>query len=481
MWRRPIGVLDCKPMKKAVALAVIFSLTSLHGMAQDRVSLRALGQAFAGVYDKVAPSVVVLEVASTDREEEALSFLFRGPAPRRAPRVQASEGSGMIITRDGYILTNAHVIQGAETEGGVTARMKDGSRWALRIVGVDEKTDLAVLKAEAKDWPAVAWGDSDRIRVGEFVCSIGAPYELDYTLTVGVLSAKGRSNLSDTLYEDYLQTDAAINPGNSGGPLCDLDGKVIGVNTLINGLSSGLGFAIPSNLAQAISAELIERGRVVRPWLGIRIETLGENPSLQQMFGLQEGVLVRGIEPETPASRSELQPADVIVEMDGRPVKSARELQQMVLRTKVDQTVGLKVWRRGVRGGDWQTVEVVTAEMPAPELAMTNPAPFRAPATGDDGGDILTSLGLEVDQLQPEVARQLGVAAQGVIVTHVAAGSPAAVAGLRRRDVITSVGDQMVPDAEGFRAALAGGMDGDVGVQLSVERGGSKTYAILKP
>lgn len=468
-------------MKKTVALAVIFALTSLTGMAQDRASLRALGQAFAGVYDKVAPSVVVLEVASTDREEEALSFLFRGQAPRRAPRVQASEGSGMIIRRDGYILTNAHVIQGAETEGGVTARMKDGSRWPLRIVGVDEKTDLAVLKAEAKDWPAVAWGDSDKMRVGEFVCSIGAPYELDYTLTVGVLSAKGRSNLSDTLYEDYLQTDAAINPGNSGGPLCDLDGKVIGVNTLINGLSSGLGFAIPSNLAQAISAELIERGRVVRPWLGIRIETLGENPSLQQMFGLKEGVLVRSIEPETPASRSELQPADVIVEMDGRPVKSARELQQMVLRTKVGQTVRLKVWRRGVRDGDLQTVEVVTAEMPAPELAMTTPAPFRAPATGDDGGDVLAPLGLEVDELQPEVARQLGVTAQGVIVTHVAAGSPAAVAGLRRRDVITSVGDQAVSDAEGFRAALADGMDGDVGVQLSVERGGSKTYAILKP
>lgn len=467
-------------MKKVVALAVIFALTSLTGMAQDRASLRALGQAFTGVYDKVAPSVVVLEVASADREEEALSFLFRGQAPRRAPRVQASEGSGMIIRRDGYILTNAHVIQGAETEGGVTARMKDGSRWPLRIVGVDEKTDLAVLKAEVKDWPAVAWGDSDKIRVGEFVCSIGAPYELDYTLTVGVLSAKGRSNLSDTLYEDYLQTDASINPGNSGGPLCDLDGKVIGVNTLINGLSSGLGFAIPSNLAQAISAELIERGRVVRPWLGIRIETLGENPSLQQMFGLKQGVLVRSIEPETPASRSELQPADVIVEVDGRPVKSARELQQMVLRTKVGQTVRLKVWRRGVRNGDRQIVEVVTAEMPAPELAMTPPAPFRAPTNGADGDDVLASLGLEVDELQPEVARQLGVTAPGVIVTHVAAGSPAAVAGLRRRDVITSVGDQAVSDAEAFRAAVAGGMDGDVGVQLSVERGGSKTYAILK-
>lgn len=468
-------------MNKAVALALFLALSSLPGAAQDRASLRALGNAFAGVYDKVAPSVVVLEVESSAREEEALNFLFRDRAPRRSPREQASEGSGMIIRRDGYILTNAHVIQGAAREGGVTARLKDGSRWPLRIVGVDEKTDLAVLQADTKDWPAIAWGDSDKVRVGEFVCSIGAPYELDYTLTVGVISAKGRSNLSDTLYEDYLQTDAAINPGNSGGPLCDLDGKVVGINTLINGLSSGLGFAIPANLARDISAELIERGRVVRPWLGIRIETLGENPSLQQMFGLERGVLVRSIEPDTPASRSALLPADVIVEMDGRPVVSARELQQAVLRTKVGQTVRLQVWRRGATRGTKETVEVVTAEMPEPETWIEESEPFRAPAPGEDGGDLLGQLGLEVSDLNESVADQLGGATRGVIVTHVASGSPAAVSGLRRRDVITAVGDEPVGDVTSFRAALENGIDGDVGVQLSVERGGSKTYAILKP
>ena len=351
-------------------------LSTAAGSAAETASLRALGSAFAGVYEKVVPSVVVLEVSRLDdgggAEAFSWQFLFRDEDASRGPQPRESEGSGFVIREDGYILTNAHVIEGADPEKGVVARRQDGSRLPLKVVGVDDKTDLAVLKADASGLPAIEWGDSDTVRVGEFVCGIGAPFELDFTLTAGVISAKGRSNLTSTVYEDYLQTDTAINPGNSGGPLCDLDGRVIGVNTLINGLSRGLSFAIPSRLARAVSDELIANGRVVRPWLGIRIETLSEEPGLQRMFGLDRGVVVRTIEPGAPASQSKLRPADVVVAVDGETVASARELQQAILRKKVGQTVALKVWRTGAGGGDFTTVDVTTAAAVALSIAPGN-------------------------------------------------------------------------------------------------------------
>jgi serine protease Do len=473
-------------MKFAGAMAFWLAVGVSGAAAQERGSLRALGHALADVYEKVAPSVVVLEVSKAPEgaggDAFGWEFLFRDQGRSRRLPTPESEGSGFIIREDGYILTNAHVIEGAAVEGGVVARRQDGSRLPLRIVGIDDKTDLAVLQADVQGLPAVEWGDSDKVRVGEFVAGIGAPFELDYTLTAGIISAKGRSNLTSTVYEDYLQTDAAINPGNSGGPLCDLDGRVIGVNTLINGLSRGLSFAIPSRLARAVSDELIEKGRVVRPWLGIRIETLSENAALQQMSGVERGVLVRTIEPEAPASRSALQPADVIVELDGEPVATARELQQAVLRKEVGQKVNLKVWRRGLRTGDFRTVELTTEELPsAPTVAAGRGLrPLRPPSAHTErGGEALAVLGLEVQDLGENVAGQLGVEAAGVIVTHVEGGSPAALAGLQRRDVITAVGETVVSDAGEFRQALEQA-DRDEGVLLLVERGGKKTYAVLK-
>ena len=448
--------------------------------AREAGSLRALGDAFADVYEKVVPSVVVLEVTREDdgsgADAFAWQFLFRDEDAPRGPRAQESEGSGFVIREDGYILTNAHVIEGADPEKGVVARRPDGTRLPLKVVGVDDKTDLAVLKADATGLPAVAWGDSEGIRVGEFVCGIGAPFELDFTLTAGVISAKGRSNLTSTVYEDYIQTDTAINPGNSGGPLCDLDGRVIGVNTLINGLSRGLSFAIPSRLARAVSEELIAHGRVLRPWLGIRIETLSDEPALQRMLGRDQGVVVRTIEPGAPAARSKLQPADVVVEVDGEAVASARDLQQAILRKKVGQTVALKVWRRGTGGGDFTTVDVTTEELPAnPRMAALDPRRSRPPS----GEESNLPLGLEVEDLSDEVARALAVESGGVIVTNVEEGSEAQTAGLRRRDVITAVGSVAVKDKAAFEKALTEWPEGEPAV-LHVERDGKKTYAILK-
>lgn len=470
-------------MKRVAFFLLCAVMPAVPGPAAASSAVRALGDAFAGIYETVAPTVVVLEVTKPGRDEENFSWesLFGNPGMDPRLRENESEGSGFIIRPDGYILTNAHVVEGADPEKGIVARLHDGARLLLKVVGVDDKTDLAVLKAEAEGLPVAAWGDSDKARVGEFVCVIGAPWELDYTLTVGVLSAKGRSNLTSTVYEDYLQTDAAINPGNSGGPLLDLDGKVIGVNTLINGLSRGLGFAIPSNLARTVSEELIAAGRVVRPWLGIRIETLAEQPALQKMLGLDNGVVVREIFADTPASRSDLQPADVVVDVDGQPVASARDLQRSILGKDIGQMVKLKVWRR--QDGAYRTVSVKAEELPAApaeELTSSRPSPFRPPAPdSEEAGDIWSVLGLEVQDLPEDVAREMSLPAGGVIVTNVQPGSPAAMAGLERRDVITAAADETVKNKAELASVLAK-RAGDEGAVLLIERKGKQTYAILK-
>jgi S1-C subfamily serine protease len=444
---------------------------------------RALGNSFADVYEKVAPSVVVLEVNKETVPGEGFSWesLFGAPpGGPQLPQEQESEGSGFVISADGHILTNAHVIDGADPEKGVVARLKDGTRLPLKVVGVDDKTDLAVLKADATGLKPIVWGDSDRARVGEFVCVIGAPFELDYTLTVGVISGKGRSDLTSTVYEDYLQTDASINPGNSGGPLVDLDGKVLGVNTLINGLNRGLGFAIPSKIAQAVSDELIGSGRVVRPWLGIRIETLGDEPALQKMLGVDRGVVVREIFADTPAARSELQPADVVIDVDGQPVNSARDLQKAILGKNIGQTVQLKVWRR--QDSNYRSVSVKAEELPqepAEAIAGSKPKPFRPPGPENEGADEpWPAYGLEVQDLPEDVAKEMSLPAGGVIVTRVEPGSPADVSGLQRRDVITTAGDETVKDRNALASVLQ--RAGEDGTVLLVERKGKQTYAILK-
>src|SRR5437588_3063182 len=314
-----------------------------------------LNNAFAKVFDTVAPGVVIIETSKKSEISESSpldDLFFQGPPdennPRRnpgTPRPVQTEGSGFIVRPDGYILTNVHVIEDADK---IDVKLRDGREFPARVVGADEKTDIAVIKIDGKDLPVVPLGDSDAVRVGQFAFAIGAPYKLDYTFTYGVISGKGRSKLLQTggySISDYLQTDASINPGNSGGPLCDIDGKVIGMNTLINGINRGLGFAIPINMAKEIGEELIAGHKIMRPWLGIRIETLGDDPTIRDLFkGADKGVVVRTIEADAPASRSNLRPFDVITQIDGAPVTSATQLQHEILRKKVGQSVELTVW-----------------------------------------------------------------------------------------------------------------------------------------
>src|SRR5256712_3643776 len=341
-----------------------------------------LNNAFAKVFEVVAPSVVIIEISKKNDGGESSpldDLFFQGPpdenSQRRNPndlRPIQSEGSGFIVRPDGYIFTNFHVVEGADK---IDVKLRDGRDFAAKVVGTDEKTDIAVIKIDAKDLPVVQLGDSDAVRVGQFAFAIGAPFKLDYTFTYGVVSGKGRSKLLQTggySISDYLQTDASINPGNSGGPLCDIDGKVIGMNTLINGMNRGLGFAIPINMAKDIGGELIAGRKIVRPWLGIRIETLGDDPTIRDLFkGADKGVVVRTIEADAPASRSNLRPFDVITQIDGAPVTSDSQLQHEILKKKIDQNVQLTVWRKG------QTIKVPikTGELPNEIARASNEQP----------------------------------------------------------------------------------------------------------
>src|ERR1700719_2222164 len=260
---------------------------------QGKDVVHQLNNAFAKVFETVAPSVVIIEISKkNDTETSAFDDLFfQGPPDESNPRRNQrnlqpiqSEGSGFIVRPDGYIFTNFHVVEGADK---IDVKLKDGRDFSAKVIGTDEKTDIAVIKIDAKDLPVVQLGDSDAVRVGQFAFAIGAPFKLDYTFTYGVVSGKGRSKLLATSgysISDYLQTDAPINPGNSGGPLCDIDGKVIGMHTLINGINRGLGFAIPSNLTNEIGQQLISGHKILRPWLGIRIESLGDDPSIRDLF-----------------------------------------------------------------------------------------------------------------------------------------------------------------------------------------------------
>ena len=442
-----------------------------------------LNSAFTKVFEIVAPSVVIIEVTKKNdpAENPTLDDLFfQGPqddvVPRKNPRNSQpiqSEGSGFLVRSDGYIYTNYHVLEGADQ---IDVKLKDGREFKAKIIGTDEKTDVAVIKIEGTDFPIVQLGNSDAVRVGQFAFAIGAPFKLDYTFTYGVISGKGRNKLLATggySISDYLQTDASINPGNSGGPLCDIDGKVIGMNTLINGLNRGLGFAIPSNLADEIGQQLIAGHKIIRPWLGIRIESLGDDPSIRDLFkGLDKGVVVRTIEADAPADKSDLRPFDVITQVDSSPVSTDTQLQREILKKKVGQNVELTVWRKG------QTLKIpiTTGELPNDISRASNELTPPTPRTPEDSN----KFGLQVQELTKEVAARLKLPVQqGVIVTDVAENSLAAAQDIQREDVITEVDGKRVTNVTSFREALIKA-DPHKGILLYLDRKGSKTFAVLK-
>ncbi len=432
-----------------------------------------LNDAYTAVYEKVAPAVVVVDVEKNNRPSnptnpsDGFDFFFRGPHDD-SDQPDQSEGSGFIVRSNGYIITNNHVIDG---EDKIEVKLKDGRTLPAKVVGFDERTDVAVIKIDATGLPTVSFANSNDVKVGQIVCAIGTPYKFAYTFTTGVVSAKGRNELLPDKYEDYIQTDAAINPGNSGGPLCDIDGNVIGMNTLIHGLNRGLGFAISSNLANQVSEQLIMSGKIVRPWLGIIIESLNDQNKAEVFKGVDKGVVVRTIQADTPAAKSDLRPADVITDVDNVPVTTARELQDEILKKKVGAQVNLGVWRNGKK----IIVSVTTEELPSdPSKLASNDVP---PPPSEN---VSSTFGVQVQEVTPELKQELGLKSDaGVVVTEVAANSPAAVADIQKGDVITEVGRNQVTNIDSFQKALAD-QKGKPNLLLLLDRKGVKTYSIVK-
>jgi serine protease Do len=327
---------------------------------------RQLNQAFIEVAEKVSPAVVVISViqrpvAAPSEDEESppegispeLWRYFRKRFEQRSPGKTLGEGSGVIIRSDGYILTNGHVVDDAES---IDVRLSDGRTFKAKVRGIDAQSDVAVIKIEAKGLPVEALADSTRTRVGEFAIAIGAPFSLDYSVTFGHVSAKGRSNIiqgyeGQSMDQDFIQTDALINPGNSGGPLVNIDSEVIGINTMIRGLHSGIGFAIPSSLAKEVSDRLIAEGKFTRAWLGVAIKAFRDDPeSRETIKGVSDGVVIDRILPGGPAAKSDLERSDVITAVDGKQVATPQQLRSEIRGKKIGKPVVLDVFRPDSKG-----------------------------------------------------------------------------------------------------------------------------------
>jgi serine protease Do len=431
---------------------------------------------FTTLVEKEGPAVVNISTTQTVRGEDFMpqfpglspddpfyEFFHRFMPPREGPREYQTRslGSGFIISEDGYILTNTHVIDDADE---VTVKLTDKREFKAKVVGTDRRTDVALIKIDAKGLPKVPIGDPNKLRVGEWVAAIGSPFGFENSVTVGIVSAKGRS-LPDESYVPFIQTDAAVNPGNSGGPLFNLKGEVVGINSQIysrTGGYMGLAFAIPIDVASNVADQLRKHGKVTRGRLGIGIQEL--TPDLAASFGLKgaNGVLVSAVEKGGPAEKAGLQPGDVILKYDGKSLQSASELPRLVGGTRPGTAVRLQIWRKKAA----QEVTVVVGELPAEKTAERR-GPDRPGAS---------RFGLVVSELTAERQRQLNVD-HGLLVENVR-GS-AAKAGIRRGDVILAVGNTEIATVEQFVRLLNQVPAGQT-VALLVRRGDNALYIPLK-
>ena len=440
---------------------------------------KSLGQAFVEVAKKVQPSVVNITTEKTitmrpwDRFGEdffrgsPFEDFFRGfGSPRERGREykqkQRSGGSGVIVDKEGYILTNNHVVEGAEK---VKVRLNDGREFTATLKGQDSRTDLAVLYIKAKDLPVAALGDSDKLEVGEWAIAIGSPFGLEHTVTVGVISAKGRSGLGTGTYEDFIQTDASINPGNSGGPLLNIDGEVIGINAMIIQPGTGIGFAIPINMAKQILNDLIKYGKFVRPWLGISAQDL--TPEMMEYFKVKEkeGVLVGQVYPGTGAEKAGLASGDIIKSVDDKPVKTVNELVKEIQKKKVGQKLKLNI----IRDGKPMTIDVTSTAMPE-KAELTK-----------EREEEEEKMGAKVQELTPQLVARYRISGikQGVIVVSVEDGSLADEIGLQEGDVILEINRKKIENLKDYEKAMKE-INLEKGVLFQLHRKGSSFYLPFK-
>lgn len=435
-------------------------------------------ETFADIAQKDSPAVVNISAEKIVKGQKYLREFF-GPMPFGSPEQfkdfyekflgeapkdlkQRSLGSGFIIDPKGLMITNNHVIEGAEK---IKVRMAGGKEYAATVKGRDLKTDLALLQIEGPGpFPYLTLGNSDALRVGDWVLAVGNPFGLGHTVTQGIISATGRV-IGAGPYDNFLQTDAAINLGNSGGPLLNLKGEVIGINTAIVATGQGIGFAIPSSLAKSVIPQLQEKGKVTRGMLGVQVQTI--TPELAKSFGLSEprGALVGEVTPGSPADKGGIKPGDVIVQFNGTPIKEMHDLPRLVAATAPGTKATLKLLREGKE----KVITTTVVEMKEERQAKS---------AGREAKEGL--LGLAVQDLDPSLAQRLGLSgAKGVVVTRVASGSAAAEAGLQPGDLIVEVNGQAVTGANEFQRLLAGLKKGSY-ARVLIKRQGQSLYVSLE-
>ncbi|MGD0664884.1 MAG: DegQ family serine endoprotease [Rhabdochlamydiaceae bacterium] len=419
---------------------------------------KAFSKLFTTVAKKATPASVFIrvEINPADNEnfgqpdpyanpfgDDFLNKFFGFPQGGRQmpPQTQVGQGSGFFVSADGLIMTNNHVVRGADK---IEVTLNDGQVRQAKLIGTDPRTDLALIKLDkidGKDFPFLQLGDSEKLEVAEWVIAIGNPFQLQASVTVGVVSALGRQGLKISDYEDFIQTDAAINPGNSGGPLLSLEGKVIGINTAIASRSGGymgIGFAIPSNMAQHVMDQLVQKGSVTRGFLGIELQTVDKE--IAEGFNLPktEGVLITSVAKNSPAEKAGLQTGDIILELNGKPVKSRETFRNQTSMMDPGSEAKLKVFRKG---------KTINLNVKLGSVADESSTP----------AVVSQKLGIEVENLSAELARQLGytTADEGVVITKIKPGSPASMAGLRPGCLIQAVNHKKVSNTADYEETIS--------------------------
>ena len=474
--------MDRKVMEKFCKWAMIpalmlFLLVGLGG-CKNKATTEYVGfpRSFADLADKVRPAVVNISTTSIvtvpggpfhqffgqDQGGGLDQFFnnFFGQTPDRKMK-QQSLGSGFIINKDGEILTNNHVVDNSEE---IKVKLSDGREFKAKVIGRDTKTDLALIKISSsfENLPVLSLGDSEQMRVGDWVMAVGNPFGLEHTVTQGIISATGRV-IGSGPYDDFLQTDAPINPGNSGGPLVNLKGEVIGINTAITASGQGIGFSIPSALAKSIATQLKEKGKVVRGWIGASIQTV--TPELAQSFGMKEarGALVGEVFKGGPAEKGGIQSGDIILSFDGKNVKSSNDLPRIVAETPVGKTVDVVL----VRQGKEMHLSLKVEELTEAKIAAQSSAPVQ-------------SLGMKVDNITPQLRQQFGTGEKtGVLVVSVDPGGLADEAGIQRGDVIKQVNRKTVKNMADYNEAMSQ-RGNDQLLLLLLKRGKQAFYVTLE-
>ena len=458
-------------------IGVCFVLLS-SALSQNAI-LKQFSDQFANIAEKVNPAVVTIltekkiDISQSNRnspQEDLFRFYFN--QPRQREYKSSALGSGVILdAKKGYIITNNHVVEDVDE---ITVRLLDKSEYEATIIGKDPKSDLAVIKIKAKNLSDIALGDSDKLRVGEWVIAVGSPFSanLSHTVTAGIVSAKGRGNiLQGDMYEDFIQTDAAINPGNSGGALLNSSGDLIGINTAIysNGYfdrgNQGVGFAIPSNMVKKVMSDLINYGKVVRSYIGVQIQPIDDTSAKALGLKSSMGALVANVISDGPADKAGIETGDVIVEFDGMSIKSVDHLRNNVSISKPDASYSLTV----VRDGRKKSFKVKLEKMPSDDqLAVEN----QKQSTNE--------LGIEVSELNPSVRREYGVESQdfGIVVTKVLLDSPANEAGIQTGDLITRVGSRRCRSVKQFDSLVKNTKRRGM-LMLHIKRDGNAQYVTL--